>query len=158
MYKVRRMMQNVIRHRKRGDTKYDINEEVLNKGDNLENNRNGNGMERLSTTNLDDRSDSRYNSLKKIKYDENNLDEDSHVNKDSAIFRFRDGTSKIVGDGEFAAKLSLSANDSFWKQIYSAHTLVKSRYGLGTTIIVNFIQYEQQWKFTNDPTLPPDKY
>ena len=58
-------------------------------------------------------------------------EEDKDVNRDSATFRFRNGNTRVVNDAELSESLSKSANHHFWKEIYSIHTLVRAKIGLG---------------------------
>jgi hypothetical protein len=95
------------------------------------------------------------------------------INKDSAIFRFRDGSSKIVGDSKLSDDLSQSANFNFWKQVKSIHTLVKCKIGLGIPITVvlpifitdgkidyNYKKFDKEIDFDMYPEygLPLDKH
>lgn len=137
MYKIRRTLYNVIRNRKRGDEEMDLPDQENTSAIKINQNT---SMERsppfrkltlksdeesVKYQNTGFKSNSPINSPTKI-FDEPDM------NRDSAIFRFRDGMKPvIVSDGELAAALSRSANHKFWREIASVHTLVKSRVGLG---------------------------
>lgn len=59
--------------------------------------------------------------------------EDSDLNRDSATFRYRNGSVEIVNDAKLSSSLSQSPNHPFWRDIYSIHAWVKSKIGLGNT-------------------------
>lgn len=99
--------------------------------------------------------------------------ESNDINKDSAIFRFCNGSSKIVGDSKLSDDLSQSANVNFWKEVKSIHTFVKWKVGLGMPINIvlpildldgeidyNFKRYDNEIDLDKYPEfgLPLDKH
>ena len=139
IYKIRRALHNIIRARKRGEvwnefaenqnqglTKqekllFDFKESHVVKlgieADKL------NGPSKLSDQSLEMKNESKFPS------------DGGDLNKDSAIFRFRNGRTKIVGDAELAAELSQSTKNGFWENIASIHTLVKAKVGIGESLL-----------------------
>ena len=93
----------------------------------------------------------------------------NNFNRDSATFRFRDGSAKIVGDVELSNTFKLKAIDPFWNKIYSIQTVIQSKVGLGLFIYVEFfapfdlkdstkdVKYDYR-KFGDDSLLDFDQY
>lgn len=173
-YIIRRTLHNIIRARKRGislnenadsrlDKLKDIDFSKENKTIKLNSN---NSPARISKKTMSDFGMS-------PKFENKEVIEPSDINKDSAIFRFRDGSSKIVGDSKLSDDLSQSANVNFWKEVKSIHTLVKWKVGLGMPINIvlpildidgeidyNFKRFDNEIDFEQYPEfgLPLDKY
>ena len=67
------------------------------------------------------------------------IEDDAWNNRDSAVFRYRNGTARVVGDSELAEAFKKRGNDDFWKEIYCIQTIVKAKIGIGQHIFVDFV-------------------
>ena len=74
-----------------------------------------------------------------LKYDSSKPEENAWWNRDSAVFRFRNGTTRVVGDVELAETFKKRGNDDFWREIYCIQSIVKSKIGIGQHIFVDFV-------------------
>lgn len=136
-YKIRRTLHNIIRARKRSEVisdAFDNQKMQLAKLDrDIDNTKENKYIEFSLDSPEKKRVRKASDGLNNTK-DNMDMAELNDVNKDSAIFRFKKGGLKIVGDAELAAQLSQSANVNFWKTVASIHTLVKAKVGLGKSI------------------------
>lgn len=80
------------------------------------------------------------NNTQEIKIKKERIEEEEDWNnRDSAVFRYRNGTTRVVGDVELAEAFKKRGNDDFWKEIYCIQTIVKSKIGIGQHIFVDFV-------------------
>ncbi|CAI2385695.1 unnamed protein product [Moneuplotes crassus] len=140
-YKIRRTLHNVIRARKRGLTVEELGEnsklDILSKDPSFE------VDHKMANLNLDSSPKKSSSKMSEFGFSPKSIlkasSEPPELNKDSAIIRFLDGKTKIVGDVELAEKFSQSSNINYWKTVRSINTLVKSKIGIGTPIFINYI-------------------